>query len=351
MKQFQSSDIDKTVLHDKTVAIIGYGSQGRAQALNLRDSNIAVLIGVRNENSASAKQAVADGFEVSPLNAAAAAADLIMLLTPDETHAELHAELARGTNLAGKTIGFAHGYAQTFGLLDKSSENTEPANVSDPANPFNPAKPAASSGLPDIILVSPKGIGPAVRSQYLKGSGVAALVAVARDSTGQALQLALAYASAIGSDRVGIFQTSFKEETIADLFSEQAVIVGGMTALIKAGFDTMVAKGIAPEIAYFECVVEAKLILDMIVESGFSTMFEQISNTAEYGAYTAGHKVIDADTTNRMAEIFDESASGDFAKAWNAECAHNMPTLQKQRKIWKESLIDQTATHMRNIGK
>ena len=322
MKQFCSSDIDKSVLVGQMVAIVGYGSQGRAQALNLRDSGLHVVVAARKLTSESALTAKADGFEVMSLAPATQNATLIMILTPDETHADVYREISEQVNLAGKSVGFAHGYAYTYDKLQRGTDS-------------------------DVILISPKGIGPAVRSQYLAGSGVAALVAVAKDATGLALKRALAYAAAIGSDRVGIFETTFEEETTADLFSEQAVIVGGMTSLIKSGFDTMVKNGIAPEIAYFECVVEAKLILDMIVEHGFADMFDKISNTAEYGAYTAGPVLVDDASRERLDKIFQEIKSGEFAKAWDAEVAHGMPSMDEFRQQWQDSQINQITTKMR----
>jgi len=324
LKQFEAREIDRNALGERTVAIIGYGSQGRSQALNLRDSGISVVVGVRNLDSESALLAKADGFECLSVDVAAQRAELIMILTPDETHAQLYIELAAGTNLRGKAVGFAHGYAVTYGLIEAEPEI-------------------------DVILISPKGIGSAVRSRYLEGSGVAALVAVAQDASGQAEKLALAYAAGIGSDRVAIFQTSFAEETVADLFSEQAVIVGGMTELIRAGFETMVNNGIAPEIAYFECVVEAKLILDMIVEQGFAGMFDKISNTAEYGARSAGSRIISPEVRKEMDTLFQEIKAGDFAQSWNAEVAAGSPRLHAFRTSWQRSNIDATASGMRDF--
>ena len=320
MKRYSNDEITRSLptLAGQTVAIVGYGSQGRAQALNLRDSGIDVTIGVRDPNSASAQQAEADGFEIMPPAFVTRHARLIMILTPDETHAEVYAELGQISSLEGKAVGFAHGYALTYGLVDP-----------DPAT--------------DIILVAPKGIGPAVRSQFEKGSGVAALVATAQNPSGQAEELALAYAAALGSDRVAILQTTFEEETTADLFSEQAVIVGGMTSLIKAGFDSMVDAGIAPELAYYECVNEAKLILDMIVERGFAGMFENISNTAEFGALHAGGRIISDDVRREMDALLKEIKAGEYAQTWNREVAEGMPQLLAQREQWKNSLIEKSS--------
>jgi len=324
VKRFLPENIDHSVLDARTVAIIGYGSQGCAQALNVRDSGISVVVGVRDTDSDSARAAAAEGFTVLPLFKAACKADLIMLLTPDETHAKLFADLAQNVDLAGKTVGFAHGYAYTYGLIDSPPDT-------------------------DIVLISPKGIGPAVREQYVQGNGVAALIAVACDASGQAQDKALAYAAAIGSDRVAIFETTFEEETVADLFSEQAVIVGGVTELIRAGFETMLDAGIAPEVAYYECVVEAKLILDMIVRDGFTGMFEKISNTAEYGAQQSGSRIISDTVRADMDMLMQEIKTGTFAKSWNKEVADRYPSLLAQRQKWVTSQIDKTATKMRKL--
>jgi len=324
MKRFTSNDIDLSALDDQTVAIIGYGSQGRSQALNLRDSGVSVVIGVRNPASESAQAAQDADFEVLSLAEAAQTADIIMLLTPDETHAELFAELAQSADLKNKAVGFAHGYAITYGLIDPDPDM-------------------------DILLISPKGIGPAVRERYLAGSGVAALIAVARDASGQAQDLALAYASAIGSARVAIFETTFAEETAADLFSEQAVIVGGLTELLRAGFETMTSNGIAPEVAYYECIVEAKLILDMIVENGFTGMFAKISNTAEYGAQTAGRRIISEAVRADMDALMQGIKAGTFAQAWNAEVDQGYTNLLQGRADWAASEIDTISSQMRNL--
>jgi ketol-acid reductoisomerase len=324
MKRIEVSEADRLFLKEKTIALIGYGSQGRSQALNLRDSGLNVAIGLRDLDSKSADTARADGFVPEGIESAAQRAQLIMFMTPDESHAALYEHLAAKLDLAGKALGFAHGYALHFGLI----------------------KPDPTV---DLILISPKGIGPAVRSQYLAGSGVAALLAVGQDASGQAWNFARSYAAGIGSDRLALFETSFEEETIADLFSEQAVIVGGMTELLRAGFDTMTRKGIAPELAYFECIVEAKLILDMIVEEGFAGTFEKISNTAEYGAQEAGKRIIDDGVQARMDELFEEISSGSFAQSWNNEVAVGMPRLMQRRKQWQQSSIDATAGSMREF--
>jgi ketol-acid reductoisomerase len=307
---------------DRIVAIIGYGSQGSAHAQNLRDSGVHVIIGARDLSSASAQQAQSAGFETLPLQTATEAADLIMVLTPDETQREVFTIIAPALT-SGKALAFAHGFAVHFAAI------TPPSDI-------------------DVIMVAPKGVGPAVRARYLAGTGVAGLIAVHQDSTGHAHDLALSYAWANGHTRVAVFDTTFKEECEADLFSEQAVIVGGLTELLLAGYHTLVDAGYQPEIAYFECVHEAKLILDLIVERGFAGMFELISNTAEYGAQTAGTKIITNQTKATMRTILTQVQDGTFAQAWTQEYQAGMPHLLAQRAHYATDPIEPIAEGLRS---
>ncbi|MDR1775656.1 MAG: ketol-acid reductoisomerase [Actinomycetes bacterium] len=322
MRRFTENEIDPQLIRDTRVAMLGYGSQGRAQALNLRDSGVrAITIGVRNPDSASARQATDDGFPVATLAQAAAASDLLMFMLPDEAQAGVYTEIAAACDLAGKTLGFAHGYAIRFNLIEPPADT-------------------------DVILIAPKGVGPAVRARYAAGSGVAGLVATEQDRRGDALPLALSYAAAIGCARVAIFQTTFAEECEADLFSEQAVIVGGLTQLLRAGFDTLVDAGYAPEVAWFECVAEAKLILDLIVADGFSGMFAKISNTAEFGAMQAGESVINSDTRRRMQGILESVRNGDFARTWAEQVASGMTEMRRVRAAWDTQPIQTMSKEM-----
>jgi ketol-acid reductoisomerase len=308
-------------LSGKTVAIIGYGSQGHAHALNLRDSGVSVIIGLY-DGSPSAERARAAGFKVLTAAEAAKAADIIMLLVNDEKQAALYrAEIADGLT-AGKTLAFAHGFNIQYKQI------TPPDDV-------------------NVIMIAPKGPGHTVRSQFVEGRGVPDLVAVYRDATGDALEIALAYAAGIGGARAGILKTTFKEETETDLFGEQAVLCGGVTALMKAGFDTLVAAGYQPESAYFECVHEMKLIVDLIAQGGFSYMRYSISDTAEYGDYTAGDKVIGAESKKAMEKILSDIRDGTFAKKWIAENADGRAGFNKMREEAARSAVETVGADLR----
>ncbi len=323
-----ATDCDPSLILARTVAILGYGSQGTAHAQNLRDSGVNVIIGARNLDSASAHKAADDGFKVLALQEAARAADFIMMLTPDETHSATYEALTSGPKgiaaLRGKTLAFAHGFAVRFGQI------------------------ALPEGV-DVIMIAPKGVGPAVRSLYERGSGVAGLVAVAQDATGVALDLALSYAWAMGHGRIGIIETTFAEECETDLFSEQAIIVGGMVELMLAGFHTLVDAGYKPESAYFECVHEAKLICDQIYMHGFAGMFKNISNTAEYGAQVAGRRIIDDRVRAEMRVILDEIQAGDFAQRWIEEYQAGMPHLLERRNDYAADEVEEVGTRLRAL--
>ena len=285
---FYQSDCDLNLLKDKTVAIIGYGSQGHAHALNLKDSGVNVIIGLY-EGSKSWKRAEEQGFEVFTAAEAAKKADIIMILINDEKQAAMYKKDIEPNLEEGNMLMFAHGFAIHFGQI------VPPANV-------------------DVTMIAPKGPGHTVRSEYQEGKGVPCLVAVHQDATGMAQQMALAYAAGIGGSRAGVLETTFKTETETDLFGEQAVLCGGVCALMQCGFETLVEAGYDPRNAYFECIHEMKLIVDLIYQSGFAGMRYSISNTAEYGDYITGPKIITEDTKKAMKQVLADIQSGAFAK-------------------------------------
>ncbi len=290
---FYDDDADLTLLDGKTVAIIGYGSQGHAHALNLKDSGVAVVVGLRS-SSASVARAEAHGLRVVDPADAASEGDVVMMLTPDELHRQVwESGVSDGTS-AGNLLLFGHGFSIHYG------EVVPPPDV-------------------DVALVAPKGPGHLVRRQYLEGSGVPGLVAVQQDPSGNALALTLAYAKGIGCTRGGVIETTFKDETETDLFGEQAVLCGGVTELVRAGYETLVDAGYDPRLAYFECLHELKLIVDLMYEKGIAGMRYSISNTAEYGDMTRGKRIIGQPTREAMKKILGEIQSGDFAREWIAE--------------------------------
>lgn len=293
---FYQQDCDLNKLKGKKVAIIGYGSQGHAHALNLKDSGVDVVVGLY-EGSKSANKAREQGLEVLPVAQAAKEADIIMILIPDEKQAEVYASEIAPNLSAGKTLAFAHGFNIHFGQI-------------------NPPKDV------NVIMVAPKGPGHTVRSEYQAGKGVPSLVAVEQDATGDALDLGLAYAAGIGAARAGVLETTFRTETETDLFGEQAVLCGGVCALMQAGFETLVEAGYDPRNAYFECIHEMKLIVDLIYQSGFEGMRYSISNTAEYGDYITGEKIITEDTRKAMKNILKDIQEGTFAKDFLLEMSN-----------------------------
>jgi ketol-acid reductoisomerase len=298
---YYDKDCSTCILTGKTVAIIGYGSQGHAHAQNLRDSGVHTIVGLK-EGSVRTAIAQKDGFEVVPTHEAAARAGLIMMLVPDQVAADIYHTSIEPHLTPGKVLLLAHGFNIHFGEIKPP--------------PFV-----------DVIMVAPKGPGHTVRSQYVDGRGVPALFAIHQDASGKAQQLALAYASAIGAGRAGILPTTFKEETETDLFGEQAVLCGGVAELMKAGFDTLVEAGYQPEVAYFECLHEMKLIVDLVNRGGLNFMRHSISDTAEYGDYTTGKRIVTAATRQEMRKILREIQSGQFAARWieenrSAGCAH-----------------------------
>ncbi len=313
---------DLTLLDDKTVAIIGYGSQGHAHALNLRDSGVSVVVGLR-EDSSSVAEARAEGLEVMSVADAASKGDLVMVLLPDERHHDVYnAEIVDGL-APGNMLLFGHGFSVHY------DEVTPPAEV-------------------DVVLVAPKGPGHLVRRQYEEGSGVPGLIAVEQDATGNAQQLALAYAMGIGCTRGGVIETTFKDETETDLFGEQAVLCGGASALVQAGFETLVEAGYDPQMAYFECLHELKLIVDLMYEKGLAGMRYSISNTAEFGDYSRGPRVVNESVRAEMKKILEEIQSGEFAREWIAENRAGQENFLRMRAEQADTQIESTGQELRS---
>ncbi len=315
-------DADLTLLDQKTVAIIGYGSQGHAHALNLKDSGVSVVVGLR-EDSASADQARAEGLEVTSVADASSRGDLVMVLVPDELHREVYENQIRDGLAPGNMLLFGHGFSVHYEEVDP------PAEV-------------------DVVLVAPKGPGHLVRRQFEEGSGVPGLIAVEQDATGNAQQLALAYAKGIGCTRGGVIETTFKDETETDLFGEQAVLCGGASALVQAGFETLVDAGYDPQMAYFECLHELKLIVDLMYEKGLAGMRYSISNTAEFGDYSRGQRVINDSVRAEMKQILNEIQSGDFAREWIAENRAGQENFLRMREEQTDTQIESTGQELRS---
>jgi ketol-acid reductoisomerase len=315
MELLTDVDIDPAPLEGKRVAILGYGNQGRAQALNLKDSGVDVVVGLRG-GSGSTIEAEAAGLETALVEDAVASADVIMMLAPDEIHAALYREIAPHLR-EGAALGFSHGLSVRFGFVEPRSDL-------------------------DVFLVAPKGPGTALRSLYLQGKGMIALWTVEQDATGKARGIALAYGRAIGCGRAGLIASSFAEEAEADLFNEQAVVWGGVPELLIAGFETLVADGISPEVAYLECVGELHLIAELIEARGIAGMKEVISNTAELGALLGGTRIIDDSVRSRMAEVLAEVRAGRFAEDLSREESSGYARLEKAREAARHSLIERT---------
>ena len=323
MKVYYDKDADLSVIKGKKIAIIGYGSQGHAHANNLKDSGLSVVVGLR-EGSSSRAKAEASGLQVANISDAVAMADVIMILAPDEKQAELYKNGIEPNLKAGASLAFAHGFNIHFGYI----------------------KPADDM---DVFMVAPKGPGHLVRSTYTQGGGVPSLIAVAQDATGNAKNIALAYASANGGGRAGIIETSFREETETDLFGEQAVLCGGATELVRAGFETLTEAGYAPEMAYFECLHELKLIVDLMYEGGIANMRYSISNTAEYGDLTRGPRVVTDNTRAEMKKILGEIQSGEFAKEWMDENANGCGNFYELREKGEKHPIEEVGAKLRDM--
>jgi ketol-acid reductoisomerase len=320
-RMYYDSDANLDLLSGKTVAIIGYGSQGHAHALNLKDSGVNVVVGLY-EGSRSTEKAQAAGLTVKSVADAAAAADFIMILLPDEAQRTVYAESILPHLKAGKVLAFAHGFNINFAQI------VPPADV-------------------DVVMVAPKGPGHLVRRTYEQGQGVPCLFAVYQDATGQARDRAMAYAKGVGGTRAGILETTFREETETDLFGEQVVLCGGLSELIKAGFETLVDAGYQPELAYFECLHEVKLIVDLVVEGGLAKMRDSISNTAEYGDYTRGPRIITDETRKEMRKVLSEIQSGQFAREFVLENMSGKAGFNAMRRQEAEHPIEAVGKDLR----
>jgi len=320
-KMYYEKDCDLSLLNGKTAAVIGYGSQGHAHALNLKESGVNVIIGLY-EGSKSAAKAREDGFNVYNTDEAVKKADIVMLLVNDEKMAGIYNEGVAPNLRDGMTLCFAHGFNIHYKQI------VPPSNV-------------------DVIMIAPKGPGHTVRSQFQEGKGVPNLIAVFQDASGKAKDTALAWAKGIGGARAGILETTFKEETETDLFGEQAVLCGGVTALMKAGFDTLVKAGYQPESAYFECVHEMKLIIDLVIKGGLSYMRYSISDTAEFGDYSVGDRIITNQTKKEMKKVLSEIQSGKFAKKWIDENKNGRGNFLARRKLESELLVEKVGAELR----
>ncbi len=322
-KIYYDRDADLKVFKDRKIAIVGYGSQGHAQAQNLRDSGVDVIV-AELEGTPNYKLAVKQGFK--PVNAAKAAkdADIIQILAQDNLQAELYKNEIKGNLKKGKTLVFSHGFNIHYNQI------VPPADI-------------------DVVMVAPKGPGHLVRREFERGAGVPSLIAIYQDYTKKAKQTALAYAKGIGATRAGVIETTFEEETETDLFGEQAVLCGGASELVRAGFDTLVEAGYQPEIAYFECLHELKLIVDLMYEGGIANMRYSISDTAEYGDITRGRRVINEETREEMRVILDEIQSGEFAREWILENIAGRPVYTAVTRIDREHLIEQVGKKLRSM--
>ena len=323
MNIYYDKDCDLDIIRGKKVSIIGYGSQGHAHANNLKDSGVDVTVGLRTGSSSAAKAEKA-GLKVKSIEDAVASADVVMILAPDEHQEALYKDQVEPNIKQGAAIAFAHGFNIHFGQI----------------------KPRADL---DVIMIAPKAPGHTVRSEFVNGGGIPDLIAVSQDASGQAKQIALSYASAIGGGRTGIIETTFREETETDLFGEQAVLCGGTTALVQAGFETLVEAGYAPEMAYFECLHELKLIVDLMYQGGIADMRYSISNTAEYGDVTRGPRIVNDNTKAEMKKILGEIQSGEFAKEFITEMRSGAKNLEKLREKSRQHGIEIVGAKLRGM--
>ena len=324
MKMLYEKDAKVDLIKSKKIAIFGFGSQGHAHALNLKDSGVKEVVVALREGSSSRKKVEAQGLKVMSLSDAAEWADILMMLTPDELQSQIYKNHIEQRMREGTSLGFAHGLNIHFNLINARKDL-------------------------DIFMIAPKGPGHLVRSEYQRGGGVPCLMAIHQDSSGKAKDLALSYASAIGGGKSGVIETTFKDECETDLFGEQSVLCGGLVELIKNGYETLVEAGYPPEMAYFECLHEVKLIVDLIYEGGIANMNYSISNTAEYGEYVTGKKIIDSKTKERMKEILKDIQSGKFAKQWMDENKNGQKNFLKMRKELADHPIEKVGKKLRAL--
>ena len=322
MRVYYDRDADVNLIKGKKVAVVGYGSQGHAHAMNLRDSGVADVVVALRAGSASIKKAEGAGFKVLDPAEAARTCDLLMILVPDELQSDLYRDHLGPNMKPGAALAFAHGLNIHFGLIEPRADL-------------------------DVFMIAPKGPGHTVRGEYQRGGGVPCLVAVHQDASGNAQQIALSYASAIGGGRAGVIETSFREECETDLFGEQVVLCGGLTSLIQAGFETLVEAGYAPEMAYFECLHEVKLIVDLIYEGGIANMRYSISNTAEYGDYQTGPRIVTPETKAEMKRVLDDIQSGRFVRNWMLENKVGQPNFKASRRRSAEHPIEEVGGRLR----
>lgn len=323
LKIYHDKDINTSTILSKKIAVIGYGSQGCGQILNLKDSGATVKAGLRLDGP-SAKKATAAGLEVASVEDAVAWADVIQILIPDEFQGQVYKEQIAPNLRAGQTLMFSHGFAIHYGTI------VPPSDI-------------------NVVMVAPKGPGHLVRAEYEKNKGVPCLIAIQQDATGDAKEIALGYASLVGGGRAGVIETTFREETETDLFGEQAVLCGGVSALIKAGFETLTEAGYSPYMAYFECLHEMKLIVDLMYEGGISEMRYSISNTAEWGDLITGPKVVTSDTKAAMKQVLTDIQDGTFAKEWIAECEAGKPNFKRMEAEGEAHQIEKVGTELRSM--
>ena len=324
MKMLYEKDTNIDLIKSKKIAIFGFGSQGHAHALNLKDSGVKEVVVALREGSSNKKKAEVQGLKVMSLSDAAEWADILMMLTPDELQSQIYKNHIEQRMREGTSLAFAHGLNIHFNLINARKDL-------------------------DIFMIAPKGPGHLVRSEYQRGGGVPCLMAIHQDSSGKAKDLALSYASAIGGGKSGIIETTFKDECETDLFGEQSVLCGGLVELIKNGYETLIEAGYPSEMAYFECLHEVKLIVDLIYEGGIANMNYSISNTAEYGEYITGKKIIDSKTKERMKEVLKDIQSGKFARQWIDECKNGQKNFLKMRKDLAEHPIEKVGKKLRDL--
>ena len=324
MQVYYDKDADLSIVQNRKIVVVGYGSQGHAHANNLRDSGIGQVVVALRKGSKSRVKAENAGFEVAEAAAAAADADLVMMLTPDELQPELYRDHIEPNLKEGAALAFAHGFNIHFELIEPREDL-------------------------DVIMIAPKGPGHTVRSTYVAGNGVPSLIAIARDATGQAKNLALSYACAIGAGRAGIIETTFREETETDLFGEQAVLCGGSAALVQAAFETLVEAGYAPEMAYFECLHELKLIVDLYYEGGVANMWYSVSNTAEYGGLTRGSRIVTEETKAEMKRMLEEIQNGAFAREFVGENQAGAPGIKARRRLTAAHPLETVGARLRGM--